>query len=513
MSNAPLNIPGFYFDAEKGKYFKIVTDGASGTPNYSRENLKRKQQEESRRQSEDDYRDRALQARREMVLQILKGRDSGLQHEQLRGIQWLKQSYLGNSLDKANYREYQDVFAGETVGKLSCDMVYDSKKKLFSFFGDRGALYWVKDDGCNFRKTPISLGTGFTLENSRPVINLCTDTILGHLVQTEQACFLCMASSNTTQPKLIKLQLPSRGEIFDSIAFDFADNLKLICLSMASTVHFVILSDTDIGRVELTWFYNLPKAIKSDILSLTGNKKELLGKRCYDIFLGCRNGQICRLMLEVADYKATSPPDLHPLKPISKLFFSFDKPILSMKCISRTNFIAVSIIGYPQQNLCIINATAKSENPVVVQFNTKFQNVFKVTEIFSITGDGKFLLYGTTSAGDGRGDFEIFSTDVQEEVVTDFDKSNLITIVYKLKTMDDCFPNNSLKKLISAALYTSNSVEASDYEVIQPGDDQYPAQVYSHVTGYANAFRHTRAAILCKVNGEVGMSMKSIDIV
>ncbi|CAI6655780.1 ANL_collapsed_G0018390.mRNA.1.CDS.1 [Saccharomyces cerevisiae] len=101
------------------------------------------------------------------------------------------------------------------------------------------------------------------------------------------------------------------------------------------------------------------------------------------------------------------------------------KSVVSIKALNNKGLMLISGMADKEdvQQLVIADTFLEdilTEIPVV-SFKTKFLNVTKDTEILEISDDGRYFIYGSTSARDGKGDFEVFCTTLSGNL--DYEKS------------------------------------------------------------------------------------------
>ncbi|QLQ82614.1 hypothetical protein HG537_0H03770 [Torulaspora globosa] len=93
------------------------------------------------------------------------------------------------------------------------------------------------------------------------------------------------------------------------------------------------------------------------------------------------------------------------------------RSIVSIKTTDTKGLIFVSAIsGDSQQILLLLDPMLEPEDPTLVTFRTSFSNMTKDQEFFEVTSDGRFLLYGSTAAANGHGDFEVFSSHLGDNL-------------------------------------------------------------------------------------------------
>lgn len=148
----------------------------------------------------------------------------------------------------------------------------------------------------------------------------------------------------------------------------------------------------------------LDKKSNSDILTLAIGKSNGLPKELY---VGCRDGTI---------YVIPIRPDCSlEFTARRRLTFANALSIISIKTTESLGIIFVSAVGGNKQVLFMLDTLMDKCKPLV-KFQTTFLNLTRTSEIFEVSREGHYLCYGSLTARNGRGDVEMFSSYLQDNL-------------------------------------------------------------------------------------------------
>ncbi|CAR29871.1 ZYRO0G18942p [Zygosaccharomyces rouxii] len=183
----------------------------------------------------------------------------------------------------------------------------------------------------------------------------------------------------------------------------------------------------------IPWDSSLPRMVrvldkknKSDILSLAVNDSDL-GSRF--LYAGCRDGSIYTIPFDenlIGQPIAQGTNSGFDFKAMRKIKFPNIKLIISIKPFKDEGMVAVSGIMDTNSQALFVLDVLSDPCQMVIKLQTSFCNLTRDKEIFEITSDGHYICYGTRA---GKGDFELFSTHVDDNLVI---KSSKPRIYYPL---------------------------------------------------------------------------------
>lgn len=135
----------------------------------------------------------------------------------------------------------------------------------------------------------------------------------------------------------------------------------------------------------------------------------------------------------------------------SEILYQFhDSSILSIQEVGDS-YLLVSMIGVHSQALKLVRKRClkpqHNSKPEVVSLMTTIKNLSKDSEILQVSTNGRFILYGHKTTTLNSGGFEIFSTSASDNLISERDPQTNSLIYLPLKTMEQCFPADSLKSI------------------------------------------------------------------
>lgn len=450
--NVP-DIPGFYYDQEKRRYFKIT--GQSNAPTSLKYNKgeinKKKLAEEERKvqQRIDSLRkdnalrlsqkllnplNRAFENRLQVVLsskQVLKSTGEGfISGYRICNLDRGKLDYQYNRSD--NLWSYSEGTSGQLHGRL-CPFVTQSLAD--------DSVVTVAESGHIIQLSTKGHYTFLYLEeNSLPEVKYSVIKLITNLTP-DCYYYLHRKSLNSNMHEFLQLSIIhgniddirlmsmdfGTSEIFDSIILENG----IACVAMHNGIQLigerVVGSELDI---------RLDDKVNTDVLCLTRYVITYYDIPCNEIWFGCRNGSIYQALHNCFLGFTTNT-----------LFCSFNGSIINLVPLG-SNLLLASIAGN-EDNLRILDTkhAGRSKNPTMIILKTKFKNVTRDTELLKVVNNGKYILYGNTRANDGIGGFEIFSIDPDNNLVQDTDNASKAVVYYPIMDMNKCFPEGSLSHM------------------------------------------------------------------
>ncbi|EJS43811.1 YGL176C [Saccharomyces arboricola H-6] len=193
------------------------------------------------------------------------------------------------------------------------------------------------------------------------------------------------------------------------------------------------------------------KNTRSDITSISFSFQEdtfapqskLLNSGVF--YVGFRNGDsVATILKDIGNMTLSKYFEVNK-KTLKKQNISIKttlKSIVSIKPLNNKGLIVISGMADREstQQLIIVDTFLEEAltKKVTVSFRTKFLNVTKNTELLKVSDDGYYFIYGSTSARNGKGDFEVFYTSLSGNL--DYEKSaNGNITMYPMRDMGDYF--------------------------------------------------------------------------
>ncbi|SCU84698.1 LAFA_0D11474g1_1 [Lachancea sp. 'fantastica'] len=153
--------------------------------------------------------------------------------------------------------------------------------------------------------------------------------------------------------------------------------------------------------------------------------------------------------------------------------------ILTIKELDESHLL-LSGVESEEQVLAIISKNTSNDRghqpPILALLKTRVRNLVKETEIMSVSADGRFILYGRRNIDSVHGALELFSTTASDNFVRQQEPKGGPVIFHPIKTLAEFLPidwHNSFRKLLHAELhepktgefYYGNLVEADEIRV------------------------------------------------
>ncbi|KAM3162643.1 hypothetical protein ACU8KH_02898 [Lachancea thermotolerans] len=456
MANA-LNIPGFYFDPEKNRYFKVTTQSIThADQKYGREKI-RDDQEKSRHKNEQaqicEIRGKRLHEVEFRLMNPLVRAfpeelakyclsDGGVNFD---SYQALSNTYAvfkhGEEIEDFEYVEKRDFWSDvtPTIGAVP------QKAKFITLLPCSNAAIVVTNYLCvllvelqggarYIHRRDLAAGA----ESEVVAVHLRGNSlcIFGKPINQTDTAFIVINLSN--EPPLLTHTFHYSGrkhEILDAIANDS----EQVFLAQKNVL---VASTTSDRKTTAPRWHTLYKA-KSDIMSLemdyTSSTFQSVPTRGW---LGTRNGEVYQWTNSLEN-KNSSAKLIYPLRDLS---------VLSLKGISD-DYLLVSLVGKQTQVLYILPKKAHKltsrRHPAVLSLRTTFRNFSKETEIIEASSDGRFVIYGHVGDISSGGGFEVFSTLASDNLANKRHPDTVAPVYFPLRTMHQCFPPSTLDSVRS----------------------------------------------------------------
>ncbi|SCU87703.1 LAMI_0D07140g1_1 [Lachancea mirantina] len=466
-SNVP-SIPGFYFDPQRRRYFRITANSADiSQERYKKETLSRQitvekvQDRIARNREIGHFRYELIE--RHLSDSIARCFDyERITHQtlnQIRLVADFEQLYDSiRALDHYQYeipKSYQikrDIWSDLrpfSLGRMetTARIIRAERTGRYIVITKQGTLIKVLENG-DF----IVLKEDFDFSDPMEVIhieeNRCRDELL-----------ICKRSKNTSRLSFEVANLSG-----DNIqAFQPSRNVvgDLNC----ATCHRGSVLCASNGLLQLVKDDGSTKTVekpKSDILCIeisnfVGLPDQIPGWFC------CRNGSFYQLTIQELT------PKLKEFK--SRRLCHFKERVISI-IEAGSEQILLSMIGTSHQTIGLIEkrlitgkimrGPSTPHDLILQRFESRFHNLTRETEIFSVDCSGRYFIYGDKRANDGRGDFDLFSTNYEDNLLHAQFAFPKAIIYERIKAMSDCFPADELKdikKIVSVCLVSGRNSE------------------------------------------------------
>ncbi|CAI4062632.1 hypothetical protein SUVZ_07G0790 [Saccharomyces uvarum] len=520
------NLPGFYYDEERRRYFRVSDDRtvrvAGSTSQYSKENIKRQSVQagydkqysvikNKRRQTLENYRTSLLNPlERAFRSPSYKKHNDGLKLEDA-FISWSKDNVQSHRPVSSEFLNFPNRML---IGVLANHILLVTKEGLFQ---EKIAFSTTKGYIAGFSSLNDYSQERFFVTFSMIEFNseLKYKSELTDMFKT-----LKLERIDTTKEGLGRYfhhNINSRSNVHTFVIFIqgiFSPQVlkvRQVKLKENDRVHdSLVVGDTLVISVnDSLYFYNLvpevlPKPFiffpvqgsgksknRSDITSLSfclqegasisHSKKSISGA----LYIGFRSGDaVVTVVKDTENTAMLQSFKVNEKKAKRKSLFNDTalKSIVSIRSLNKKGLIVISGMADKEnaQRLVIVDTFLKDTlaKKSVVSFRTKFLNVTKDTELFKVSDDGHYFIYGSTSARDGKGDFEVFCTTLSGNLNYERSPNGNITM-YPIREMRDyCRPESSEFKFVHlhSAFIAPRDVKMS--KVI--GTAIKPASVTSH---------------------------------
>lgn len=398
----PPELPGFYFDQERGRYFRISS--ARERPadaSYHLEEVKKRKVEQRHETELHDISESRLKVYQEYLLQLSdpfqRVFGSQVPFEFIGGLRI--ESHIQN--DDHNTR-INSSFGSTTLRHEICGTnllcnAYSDKKFRLVFPTRMGLIEECVEESLLerslFEICPHELPEIDWVFNRLEITESTSMTIYFHAFEK---------GSNNHSFGYIQ----GNEGVMDRPMFKPHDN---VYDSLNLGKYYVVAVNCQLRVFE--WNSRIPKISKtlngkskSDILSLAVGKLNRLPKLLY---AGCRDGSISVLPIGVnGKIEFTSE---------RRLKFPNVLSIISIKTVDTLGIIFVSAISQNSQALFMLDTLTDPCKPLL-KFQTAFLNLTREKEIFNISPDGHYISYGSLSARGDKGDVEIFSSYLQDNL-------------------------------------------------------------------------------------------------
>lgn len=470
MTNLPRELPGFYFDPEKKKYFPLTQEKKT---QFKKQKLDSKSEDQNEK-----YWSSHIRNSLELIKDI----------EHFKTVDPDDKIYgIGNliSLREKGSRIFNE-FTIKTV-----DMTHDGyeNESIFTFSSNKGDKYWnILTDGriLEYIKDPYhdrwDIRTSFygltNFENFPFSPRLDRFELLKFDINDKKINIHCKVKQKRTANNNMNrghhdnnihvfrsFTIPEKNKDNEIPSVDLKcyvrlDKKEYEKINDSVTTHYGPIVTHKKKIVIMSWKNpNKKMVIKiaktSDITSLAIYEED---NRCHNIFCGTRNG--CIYNIPVLSTTESMEPVLKSQRCYKKLF-----GIVSVVSLTSLpdNKLLVSAIkdGIDNQFLFIVDMLEleSEDNPttaIPTVLITKFKNATRGTEFLSISDDGRYVCYGKEN------DFEIFSLEY-----TSFDhKKNICRCrpYASFKDFSKNYPQNELNdfKLSNVSFATSDRLYDSD---------------------------------------------------
>ncbi|SCV00716.1 LANO_0F08262g1_1 [Lachancea nothofagi CBS 11611] len=490
MANV-LNIPGFYYDTERKRYFKITQHASSKSDQkYERESIKKQDDHTAYKDSKnvlDRLKEKALH---ETEFDIINpfSREFGpdvnyfkklttryniaKSGEQTDDFDLIQKSGVWSDLTPLLGSVAQKAKALVCLPKQNSLLVITDRMNiiLLNLAGSANYIYQeqiLAKSECEFAKTHLNDD------------HLCVIMSAKGLGATSIAIIKLNASD---LPEHISTAIYSskKHEVSDA-AFNNIQHL----LAAQSNKLMTCKPAKKQSRPD-TW--RTVHKDKSDVMCMELGSQKAVHKSPWGWF-GTRSGALYQMQSH-----------LTPSNDLSELLCRFPgSSILNIRELGEEHLL-VSGINAKGQILAVVpkssQAIVKTCSPILLLLKTSVRNLVQETEVIKTSADGRFVLYGRKNTGSSDDTFELFSTWAADNLIRDIDAQAGVTTYYPIKVFSDCFPPDSLK-------HFETLVEA-ELHVVKKGD---------HHFGTTCKKDGLRLLILTKDTDAAGINLRSSHVI
>lgn len=421
----PPNLPGFYYDEERGRYFRISTIAERASdPSYNVQAIKKrklKQKNETQSQTLAEERYKLLQ---KYVFQLAdpfqRAFGGPSTTEFISGLRI--EDYIHMDTNAYQTTINRSFGTSEQHHIMSSAIICDecsSESVSFIYSTSNGSLQRYSQGGVMLDNTIRDGPTDsklFEIESPLSTTNQASEffnykTI--NLRQNEQPFgglyfHAQRAHSNTHVFVHVNHEISSKKvrvlnlKLWENV-YDSADLGEHFVVAVNSELR--IYSWKEHSGDRSIYSQQLDGKRNSDILCIALNRSTQAPIKLY---AGCRDGSIYSITL-----KAGFKPDFSSL---SRYKVPSVRSIISIKTTDIQGIIFVSAVSKHLQAIYMIDLMLDSRECRIATFKTTFSNLTKDQEYFEVTSDGHYFFYGSSMARDGKGDIEVFSSQLSDNV-------------------------------------------------------------------------------------------------
>lgn len=431
----PPELPGFYYDEERGHYFPIAsgTGPRSGAREYKKRKIKQKEKEATEK-----IRSRRADITKQIFFNLINPLEQAFGDSDIslytEGLRIEERSSCDSKWLKTKVdRTFGMAPQHHQIGKyIKCEHAADGNFRLAltthhlqieSYFHS-----FYNEDGLGIMELD-----NYLPEHAESDLDPSIERKEFYTIRFEGSSFksrglFChMAERDRGRHFFIKvkrdqrLERSIRSERFGAHQ-NVHDSLDLGDIFVIAVGPSLVVSSWENQKgSSLKKFWQSKK--NSDILCLAAETSDESAVRLY---AGCRDGSIYAIEMSVTEGQE---------KIVSKKRYEFPdvRSILSLKTTDLEGILFVSAISSDTQILLMLDMFLEPNECKAVLFKTSFSNMTEKDEIFDVSSDGRFLLYGSTTSCDGHGDFELFSSHLGDNVV--HERCDGMMTVFPLKTL------------------------------------------------------------------------------
>ncbi|SCW01056.1 LAFE_0D04104g1_1 [Lachancea fermentati] len=482
MANRIVEIPGFYYDEERRRYFKIITKSISSSGSkYHRDEIERRAHKDFQDKERDRLRTLKHQHLREFgnhlrnistrvfsdgefyefadgakirgpQLELIKGYQAAMMRNA--GLHCYKKGSIWSNLNPSIGIQAQSA---EGILVLPHDGAIIITTNLGNIFwvqsdGEVKSIYYEKSDN-SIRYETLRMRLHFRrLFIQRKEMG----TNIHSFMNVDLEAFDKCANSCVEGP--YKMDFGDQ-DVFDSMSdghkrFFVAKHGAIDVISPTTTSNCRIVAKIKLGR-------------SSDVLSMKWNTHSANVSSDDPIaWFACRDGSIYELYRISGTRQYTF-----------RLMYQFkSSSILTIEEVGK-NFLLTSSPGESCQVLRLISKKVEKlhgrssrQDPTIMYFKTTFRNLTQENEILVVTADGCNIIYGIKTVDGKVGDFEIFSTLRADNFVQEFDEKTGEASYHPINSMRNCFGNESsslITSLVQVGICSSkdSSSDCSQFSV------------------------------------------------
>lgn len=418
----PPEIPGFYYDSQRGRYFKITSSRERPTETYYHQQEIKKRKVNAKKEADaKNVVDECLQKFQEYSLKLADpfestfGDSTGLRFQEgvkieenrLKGPDAYEPTINSTFGLEPEHHEICSNIICEDCSIEGISLIFSTSRKLLKY---QNSSLSTNPNITGSEHTLFDLEAHESVPSEHSLSAEYTVIKLEGNVSSPEGLYLHARIINSNCHVFVLLRETSPTMQVTLVNFKKHENVHD---SLNLGEQFVVAVNTNLQLHRWVRHPASPPILnkrldtknKSDILTLAAS---WVGSKPSILYAGFRDGSIVSV----------------PIGSESRLLFKFSKQyrhpkvrlIMTIKCSSATGLIFVSAIQECSSVVLMLDMMLECSECCIITFRSSFSNLTKEQELFQVTGDGHFVLYGSSNARAGKGGFELFSSHFEDNL-------------------------------------------------------------------------------------------------
>lgn len=451
-----IELPGYYFDPDKKRYFKITTNRTSSDNDggrFNRDSIRKHDRQQEYEKALENYQEK---------------------YEEVQNFKIVRSISLQERRKTTNREGYSESFM--TDGQQREMIAVTSEEIAFPYIEDVIAFKraHIKEDTRNRTLTRYITKNGQVLETDEDSppntvkvlyrIDDITDNDLIELIKIQkisnkgnllihmrrnETTHIFLTCSYQNQTSIITVYKKKNINISDSLCVDG----KFLVFASDSKIYVDLLDPSQRSHFPNKMFPLIFKS-KSQITSITSCK---INSRKTRIYAATRHGQLISFVFDVnsgeqfqQERSVQSPGGLIT--------------IVSLRAGSTDGIVYISGLESKREYQTIVAfniLSLLSTTSTLLKLHSRFRNITMEKELFQLSAKSNMIYYGTINAISNATDFELFFLSKSVTCFGTFEVPLLLTS-YTLNTITrDKFPSQSFKLINIDILQKRNEYEPS----------------------------------------------------